>query len=474
MGILHRSAMRVVSGVIALSLGAAWGADPAWPMFRGPDANPVAAKGRPPEKWSKTENVEWVTEIPGLGWSSPIVNGNQVFLTTVVTEGKSKPPQIGTEYSDEYAAQLMKQGLSQREAMEKVMDRDIELPKEVMLHYYLYCFDLGGGKVAWKREFYSGRPPGGRHRKNSFASETPVTDGKRVYVYVANLGIYAYDMDGTQVWHTPLDAYPIYLDFGTGASPVLLGNMLLVVSDNEKQQFVAAFATDTGKVVWRTNRDLAAKAGGQPQRSGWVTPFVWKNTQRTEVVTVGPGTAVSYDTAGKELWRLSGMSWIPIPSPFAYEGLLYVNGGMGKGLFALKPGAAGELTPGADGKQSEFVAWSQHVGGTYLPTEVAYQGALYALSEKGILSRFDAKTGELSYKSRVDTGGTFTSSPWAYNGKVFCLSEEGKTYVIAAGEKFEVLHVNPLDEMAQATPAIVGDRLLLRTESRLYSIRNRN
>ncbi len=474
MDILHRCALHVVSSAIALSLGVACGADPEWPGFRGPDANPVAARKGLPEKWSKTENVEWVVEVPGRGWSSPIVNGNLVFLTTVVTEGKSKPPQIGTEYSDEYAAQLMKQGLSEKEAVEKVMARDIELPKEVVLDYYLYCFNLGSGKVVWKREFYSGRPPGGRHRKNSFASETPVTDGKRVYVYVANLGIYAYDMEGTQVWHAPLEAYPIYMDLGAGASPVLLGNMLVIVSDNEKQQFVAAFATDTGRPVWRTNRDLAAKLGGQTQRSGWVTPFVWKNTRRTEVVTVGPGAAVTYDTAGKELWRLSGMSPAPIPSPFAYEGLLYVNGGMGKGLFAIKPGAAGELTPGAEGKPSEFVAWSQPHGGTYLPTEVAYEGALYALSEKGILSRFDAKTGDLGYKSRVDTGGAFTSSPWAYDGKVFCLSEEGKTYVIAAGEKFEVLRVNPLDEMAQATPAIVGDRLLLRTETRLYSIRNKN
>jgi outer membrane protein assembly factor BamB len=154
--------------------------------------------------------------------------------------------------------------------------------------------------------------------------------------------------------------------------------------------------------------------------------------------------------------------------------LLYVNGGRGKALYAIKPGATGDLTPGEDGKLSEFIAWSQPRSGTYLPTEVAYDGALYVLSETGILSRFDAKTGKLSYRSRLDGGGAFTSSPWAYDGKVFCLSEEGKTFVIAAGEKFGLLHVNPLDEMAQATPAIVGDRLLLRTESRLYSIRNKN
>ena len=466
--------MYVVLSVIALSLGAAWGAEPEWPKFRGPDANPVVPNGRLPEKWSKTENVEWSAEIPGRGWSSPIVNGGRVLLTTVLTEGKSKAPQIGTEYSNEYVAELMKQGLSQQEVMERVTARDIELPKEVMLHYYLYCLDIQTGKVIWKREFYTGQPPGGRHRKNSFSSETPVTDGKVIYVYVANLGIYAYDMDGTQVWHMPLEAYPIYLDLGTGGSPALLDNMLLIVNDNEKQQFIAAFDTKTGKPLWRTNRDLAAKGEGTPSRSAWATPFVWKSAKRTEVVTVGPGAAVSYDTAGKELWRLSDMSAIPIPSPFAYEGLLYVNGGRGKPIYAIKPGATGDLTPGKDGKQSEFVAWSQPRGGTYLPTEVAYEGALYALSETGILNSFDAKTGKVNYRSRIETGGAFTSSPWAYNGKVFCLNEEGKTFVIAAGEKFELLRTNSLDEMAQATPAIVGDRLLLRTESRLYSIRSKN
>ena len=457
-----------------LSLYAASAKGSEWPQFRGPDSNPSVENRRLPDKWSTRENIEWMTEIPGRGWSSPIVNGRRIFITTVVTEGKSKAPQIGTEYSNEYAAELMKQGLSEKEVLDRLTARDIELPKEVTLHYFLYCLDVESGKVLWRRMFHSGQPPGGRHRKNSFASETPVTDGKLVYIHVGNLGLYAYDMKGAQVWHTPLQAYPIYLDFGTGGSPVLWGNLLVIVNDNEKQQFVAAFDKANGKLVWRTNRDLAASRGGPPQRSGWVTPYVWETPQRTELVTVGPGVAVSYDSHGKELWRLSGMSATPIPSPFAYDGLLYVNGGRGGALFAIKPGASGDLTPAENGRLNDFIAWSQPRGGTYLPTEVAYDGALYSLSETGILSRFEAKDGKVSYRSRIDAGGAFTSSPWAYNGKVFCLSEEGKTFVIPAGKQFALLHVNSLDEMAQATPAIVGDRLFLRTESRLYSVRNGN
>src|SRR5262249_2083014 len=151
---------------------------------------------------------------------------------------------------------LIKQGLSEKEMLTKLMERDFELPHEVTLHYFLYCLDLRTGKTIWKREFYSGHPPGGRHRKNSFASETPVTDGSLVYVYITNLGLYAFDMQGKQVWHTPLEAYPIYLDFGTGGSPVLWEDKLVIVNDNEKQQFIAAFDCKTGKQLWRTERDL--------------------------------------------------------------------------------------------------------------------------------------------------------------------------------------------------------------------------
>jgi outer membrane protein assembly factor BamB len=447
--------------------------DAGWPQFRGPRANPVGAHVGLSDRWSKSENVEWVTPIPGRGWSSPIVAGGKVFLTTVTTEGASKSPQTGTDFSNDYAAELMKQGLGTEQVLERLRARDIELPDEVVLHYFLYCLDVQTGAVSWKQEFHTGRPPGGRHRKNSFVSETPVTDGKRVYVYVGNLGLWAYDLAGRKVWSTPLEPFPIYLDFGTGGSPVLQGNRLLILSDNEKQQFVAAFDTDTGKLAWRTLRELKEKAD-PPRSSGWTTPFVWAHPQRTEIVTTGPGAVVSYDLAGKELWRMSGISLAPVTSPFAHDGLLYVNGGQGRPLYAIRPGASGDISLAKDVQSNQYVAWSKERAGTYIPTQVAYDGALYVLHDKGILARHDAKTGEMTYKERIaPDAGAFTSSPWAYNGKVFCLSEEGKTYVVAAGPKFELLHVNPLDEMALATPPAVGDRLLLRTEGHLYSIRRK-
>ena len=442
-----------------------------WPQFRGPESNPVGTHPRLAERWSKTENVEWSLDIPGRGWSSPIVTGGKVYLTTVTTDGKSKPPQTGTEYSNEYVAELQKQGLPMAEIIKRVTERDIELPNEVNLHYFLYCLNLKTGKVEWTKEFFTGKPPGGRHRKNSFVSETPVTDGKSIYVYVANLGVWAFDLKGKQLWNTPLESNPIYLDFGTGSSPALAGNLVVVVSDNEKQQYIAAFDKKTGKQAWRTNRDTAPK--GQP-RSGWATPFVWQHPLRTEIIAVGPGEAISYDLAGKELWRMSGTAGNAIPTPFAYEGLLYINGGRGRSLFAIRAGASGNISLEKDQTSNNYIVWSQARAGTYLPSSLAYQGAIYSLTETGILTRFDAKTGKQIYKTRIDPAATaFTTSPWAYNGKLFCLSEEGQTFVISTGEEFKLLHVNALDDFALASPALVGDRLLLRTEHKLYSIRRK-
>src|ERR1700722_1321013 len=176
-----------------------------WPRFLGPSAIPSAINSNLPDKWSKTSNIEWTTPLPGLGWSSPIVAGGNIFVTTVTTDGKAKQPQVGTEYSNDYIAELSKQGVKGKELMDRLNARDFELPNEVSLHYFLDSIDLDTGKINWQREFYAGHPPGGRHRKNSFCSETPVTDGSRVYIYINNLGLYAYDLDGNKVWNPPLE-----------------------------------------------------------------------------------------------------------------------------------------------------------------------------------------------------------------------------------------------------------------------------
>lgn len=449
-------------------------AAPNWPRFRGPGSNPVADNPNLPLTWSKTENVEWVADVAGVGWSSPVVWGNRVFLTAAASDKPMKQPALGVDYSNEYLAELRKQGLSAEEMNRKLYERDREMPGELVIKLMLYCYDLQTGKKLWERELYQGQPVRGRHSKNSFASETPITDGERIYVYLTDYGLFAYDFTGRQAWSTPLAHHESTRDWGTGASPALHKDRLYVLNDNEQQSFVAAFDTRTGKEVWRTPRTV------QPARkTGWSTPFVWETSTRTELVTLGPGVAISYSLDGKELWRLNRMGGVAIQSPFAWNDLLFVTSGSGgddnRPVVAVRAGGSGDITPPADHTSNEHVVWyDRRAGGTYLPTPVIYRDALYVLNDKGIFARHNARTGERAYQSRVATRpATFTASPWAYNGHIFALSEEGDTFVIEAADQYKLVRVNPLDDFSMATPAIVGDRLLIRTQHHLYSIRNR-
>jgi outer membrane protein assembly factor BamB len=197
------------------------------------------------------------------------------------------------------------------------------------------------------------------------------------------------------------------------------------------------------------------------------------------VVTLGPGVAISYGLDGHELWRIKRMGAVAIQSPFAWAGILYLTSGTSgddnKPIAAIRAGGRGDITPQEPATTNDHVIWYERIaGGTYLPTPVIYQNALYVLYDKGIFSRFKLDTGERIFRSRIAPGAAaFTASPWAYDGKIFALSEEGDTYVIEAADEYRLVGVNALDEFALATPAIVGDRLLIRTQSHLYSIRNR-
>jgi outer membrane protein assembly factor BamB len=472
--------MRMLGAAFVLAIGAGAVAESAfnednWPGFRGPRSLPVADNPRLPDRWSKTENVEWVAEVPGVGWSSPIVWGRKVFLTSATSDRPMKEPSLGTDFSNDYIAELQGQGLSSEEVNKRLYERDREMPNEIEIGLNVYCYDLETGKLLWERQVYRGNPLGGRHRKNSFASETPVVDGERVYAYFTQVGLFAFDMEGQPLWSTPMSAHPTIRDYGTGASPALHADRLYVLNDNEEASFLAAFDKRTGKETWRTPRKFETR-----RKTGWSTPFVWENSVRTEIVTVGPGAVISYDLDGGELWRLNRMAAVSIQSPFAANGVLFVAAGSGgddnsnRPLVAIRPGGSGDITPKDAETKNEHVLWYNRLaGGTYLPTPILFEGAIYILYEKGIFARHDVETGERVYRSRIAPGASaFTASPWAYNGKIFALSEEGDTYVIEAGKEFRLLGMNPLEDWALASPAIVGDRLLLRTRSRLYSIRN--
>lgn len=429
--------------------GATGAADPdardVWPQFRGPGGLGVAADDpRIPERWGPEENLVWRTPIPGLGWSSPIVWGGRVIVTTAVQEGDVEAPRQGLYLGGERP------------------------PPQAPCRWMVLCLDAGSGAVLWTAVAHEGVPPQARHLKNSYASETPVTDGERVYAYFGNVGLFAYDMDGKPLWSRRWDPAPMRGNWGTAASPVLHGGRLYLVNDNETRSWLAALDARTGEEVWRVERD---------EKSNWSSPCVWVNDQRTEIVTAGTGRTRSYDLNGNLLWELRGASGITIPTPIARHDLVYVASGFVVGprqpLWAIRPGAKGDITPAQGETETEAVAWWLPRGAPYNPSPLVYGDELYVLLDRGMLSCYDARTGEVRYeRERLPGGGSYTASPWACNGRVFCLAEDGSARVVRSGPRFEPLHRNALGEMCMACPAIAGGSLFIRTAKALYRFQN--
>jgi outer membrane protein assembly factor BamB len=441
-----------------------------WRQFRGPDASGIADGAKLPEKWSATEHVAWSIDIPGRGWSSPIVLGDTVYVTTAINAKSFKAPWTGI-YGNDYAAELQKQGLSPEEVMTRLRAREIEGPDESgEISYAVLAIDAKTGKTKWSREAHRGLPPGGRHRKNTYASETPATDGDRLYVsFGGNVGIFCYSLDGELLWKHTWPPQPIYLDFGTASSPIVDREQVIVLHDNEGQSFVAALDAKTGKPLWSTKR-----TGLEGRASGWSTPFVWQNTLRREIVTLGRGQVVSYDLEGRELWRMKGITQAQ-PTPVAGGDLLYVatgsQGETGRPLFAIRPGATGDISLAPDQTSNAFVAWYQPRFSGYTPSPLLYRGRVYVVNNNGVLQVADAKTGVEVFKARVGGGGqTFSSSPLASDGRIYLHSEDGDTFVLRAGDAYEEISKNSLGEMSLATPAPGAGALFIRTQTKLYRV----
>ncbi|MEM1248446.1 MAG: PQQ-binding-like beta-propeller repeat protein [Acidobacteriota bacterium] len=437
--------MRHILALSALSLAAGAFASDHWPAFRGVDALNVASDDeRLPLSWSTTENVVWSADIPGLGWSSPIVWGDRVFVTTVWSEGEEEEPKKGLYFGGNRMT-----------------------PSKDEHHWMVYALDRATGETLWEREVHAGAPDRNRHLKNTYASETPVTDGERIYAYFGNQGIYALTMEGEPVWSLQIEPSPTRFGWGTAASPVLHDGRLFVVNDNEEQSYFQALDAATGEEFWRVRRD---------EGSNWATPFVWQNEMRTEIITPGTDQVRSYDLDGKLLWHLEGMSSIAIPQPFAAHGLLFVTSGYigdrDRPVYAIRPGAEGDISLAKGETQNEHIVWFEPQAGPYNPTPLVYGDTYYTLLDRGFFTAHDARTGaEIYGKQRIARGaGAFTASPWAYNGKIFALSEDGDTFVIEPGPSFEVVGTNSLDEMTMASPAIADGSLYVRTRTKLYRL----
>lgn len=492
-----RLRMLAVAGVFGSLLSVA-GAVENWPQFRGPTGAGLAEQKLPTE-WGNEKNIAWKVELPGAAWSQPVVWGDKIFLTTAITENQTKPKSGGGGFGggrpgggrpggfggapgsappggaprandddDDRPAPRPGSGRPPGGFGGGFGGRGGGSPPNAVYRWKVMCLDRATGKVLWENLAKEGKPSISIHSTNTYASETPIIDGERLYVYFGMTGLYCFDLEGKQLWNKDLGTFNMMNGWGAGSSPAIDGDRIYVQCDNEQKSFIAAFDKKTGEELWRKSRD---------ERSNWSTPFVWKNKVRTEIVTGGGTKMRSYDPkTGEILWELGGSVSRCSATPVGDEELLYVGSGGGMGgngpLFAVKAGAKGDITPSGDSETSEGVAWTVDRAGPPMASPLLYRGNLYVLDQRGgLLSCYDAKTGKQHYKQRITGAKGFTSSPWAGDGKVFCLDESGQTFVIEAGNELKLLATNKLDDMFWSSAAFAGDQLLLRGIDRLYCIK---
>jgi outer membrane protein assembly factor BamB len=416
-----------------------------WPQFRGPDARGLGPDDpRLPEIWSNRENVLWCVDVPGTGWASPVVWNRTIFIHSNLKAGGEVGAHTG-----------MSGGRIQY------------YPPTEEHRSIALAIDFETGKTRWETELHRGVPKPSRHPKNSYASETPVTDGRRVYFHIGDLATYCLDMNGKILWTKEWPLRPTRYGYGTASSPVLHGDRLYLLKDNEEESYLFALDKATGREIWKVRRE---------EPSTWSTPYVWENVLRTEIVTSGSKKIRSYDLGGTLLWEITRQATLAVPTPFSDDGLLYVTTGYPTDptspVYAIRPGASGDITLKNGETNNDYIVWSLAQGGPIDPSSIVYKGKYYGLSDAGFLTCHDAKTGKEFYgKQRVaPASGNFTSSPWAYNDRIFCLSEDGDTYVVQAGPEFKVLRKNSIDDACMASPAIAGGSLILRTYTKLYRI----
>jgi outer membrane protein assembly factor BamB len=432
-------------------------ADGNWPQFRGPAASGVSHANGPTHWDVKTPtNLRWKVPVPGLGHSSPVIWGDRIFLTTAL------PVQQGDE--------TLKTGLY----------GDVDSVQEnAEYRWMVLCFDKATGKQLWEREAHRGVPRVKRHPKSTHANSTPATDGKRVVAFFGSEGLYCYDLDGNPLWQKDfglLDSGFFIArgaQWGFGSSPVLFQDKVIVLADVQENSFVAALNAADGEQLWRTARDEVPT---------WGTPTVLRggdgdggghgDSAQAQVAVNGFREIAGYDIAdGKKRWTMKGGGDIPVPTPVAAHGLIYVTSahGLMSPIYAIKSTAQGDITLPLDRDASAHVAWSIRRGGNYMQTPIVVGDYLYCCRDNGVLTCFDAKTGKQMYRTRLDGTG-FTASAVAAGERIYFTAEDGRVHVIKAGPEFESLAENDLGESCLSTPALSGGTIFFRTRGHLIAI----
>jgi outer membrane protein assembly factor BamB len=412
-----------------------------WPYWRGPAADGMAV-GDAPLHWSDTQNVQWKTDIPGLGNSSPVIWGNQIFLTTAISTGAP--------------ASSASAGGSATPPNPRTTAGPVAEHK-----FDVLCLDRKTGKILWQRTAKTAVPHEGVHGTyGSFASNSPVTDGRNVYAFFGSRGMYCFDMKGNLVWQKDFGVQlRMKMAFGEGMAPVLSGDKVILIFDHEGDSFMVVLDKTTGKEIWRVNRD---------EKSNWAAPLVVDHGGRKQVVVSATSKVRSYDLEnGKLLWECSGLGANTIPQPVYQDDLVFVMSGYNNPkLMAIRLGRDGDLTG------TDAIVWSQVKGNSYTPSPVLFDNKLYVLTDTGMISCYNARTGEAYYSQiRLPKTYSFKSSPVGANGKLYLASENEDVIVLRMGEKYEVLATNTMpDQVFIATPAITGGEIFLRSKTRLYCV----
>ena len=427
---------------LLLSAHAAAAAPPHWAQWRGPDGQGVASDTGVPLEWSPTKNVLWKTEIPGRGYSSPVVWGDRIFLTTAI-EGDVVP-----------GAKAVKHIL---EGQEFVHPDGVGADRRHT--FKVVALDAASGRILWEKTAWEGTPYDSRHRRGSFAAPTPVSDGTLVYAYFGAEGLYTYDFQGNLKWSWKTGGIAS-LGVGVGTSPVLHGDTVIVQcdEDNGEKSFIVGLERKTGKEVWRTPRNIEVS---------WATPILVKSEGRDELVTAGNQAIIGYDPkTGRELWRMKGLASNAVPSPVAGDGIVVLSAGYpAKIAVAVRPGGSGDVT------ETDRVLWKYDKGTAYVPSPILVGGLVYLVTDKGLISCLDAKTGKVHYEGgRPPVGASYMASPIAVAGHLLLSSMDGDTIVLKAGTTHEIVRSNPLGEPIAASPAVVAGRIYIRGEPHLFAI----
>ena len=433
--------------VIAAAVEIAHGQDGVhWPTYRGMAAAGVADGFETPTQWNALtgHNLRWKTPIPGLGHSSPAIWGERIFVTSAIREQGEAGLKTGM-YGN----------------IEPVDDAS-------EYQWVLYCVNKKSGDIEWQQTVHRGIPAIQRHPKSSHANCTPAANDRRVIAFFGTEGLYCFDHEGNQKWKKDLGLLDSgyfrvpSAQWGFASSPVIHENLVIVQCDVQQGSFVAAFDIDSSEQVWRTPREDVPT---------WSTPTVQVEDNRSQVIVNGYRRIGGYELAtGKPLWWMRGTGDLPVPTPIVAHNLIYItqaHGGLPP-IYAVRSDASGQLS--VDIKSGDGIAWTDERGGSYMPTPIVVGDHLFVCKDGGVLSCYQATTGELMYRNRVGTGAGFTASPVAANGSIYLTAESGDVFVVKAGSDYKLLAENPLGETCLATPAISEGLLIFRTRNHLLAI----